>query len=270
MSFDPGWLDLREPADRAARDPGLLAAAAEYLGAMADPVAVDLGCGTGAMVAAFSGRIGVPARWRLVDNDARLLGIAAARGGAGAETCKMDLAGIADLPLADAQLVTASALFDLVSRDWVEALADRLAGASVALYAALSYDGTLEWEPELPEDAAVRAAFNAHQLRDKGLGPALGPAAGEALLSALARRGYFVRRAASPWRLGPAEAELQLALIGGIVAAVGETGLLAAAGWGQARRAAMAASTCRVGHVDLLALPPGASAQSKTTSVASP
>ena len=72
VSFDADWLELREPADRAARDSGLLAAAAGYLGGA---LALDLGCGTGATVRAFGG-VG---RWRLVDADPALLEIAGAR-----------------------------------------------------------------------------------------------------------------------------------------------------------------------------------------------
>ncbi|HMQ93275.1 MAG TPA: class I SAM-dependent methyltransferase [Amaricoccus sp.] len=269
MSFDPAWLELRAPADRAARDSGLLAAAAEFLGAAEDPVAVDLGCGLGATLAAFAGRVGGRVRWRLVDKDARLLGMAAARCGGDIETWAMDLGAVAELPLEGARLVTASALLDLMPGDWIEALAARVAREGLAVYAALSYDGALDWSPGLAEDAAVREAFNRHQLRDKGLGPALGPAAGAALAAALERRGYVVREAASPWRLGPGEADLHRDLVAGIAAAAAETGMPAAA-WAQARRAAIAASTCRVGHLDVLALPPGASAQSKTTSVSRP
>jgi len=258
VSFDPAWLDLREPADAVARDPALLAAAVAQLG---DGLALDLGCGTGATMRAF-GR----GRWRLVDRDPRLLALAASRC-PGAEALAADLLDIGRLPLDGVALVTASALFDLASSDWIEALADRLAAADVGLYAALSYDGTLAWQPALPEDAAVAAAFNRHQRRDKGLGPALGPAAPAALARAFRCRGYAVRTAPSPWRLGPAEAPLQAALIDGIAAAAAETGLAAGA-WRQARLAASAAARCTVGHVDLLAL--RSSAQSKTTSESSP
>ena len=72
MSFPAAWLDLREPADRVARDPALLASAAAHLG---NGWAVDLGCGTGATARAF----GPGARWRLVDRDEGLLAEARAR-----------------------------------------------------------------------------------------------------------------------------------------------------------------------------------------------
>jgi hypothetical protein len=208
----------------------------------------------------------VALRWRLVDRDPALLRLAAERCGPRAEIVAGELADLDRLPLDGVRLVTASALLDLASREWVEALAARLAAAGIGIYASLNYDGRLEWEPPRGGDAAVRAAFNAHQRREKGLGAALGPEAAGVLARVLGRHGFAVRLAPSPWRLGPREAALHAALLDGIVAATGEMGLEAAA-WGQARRTA---SGCTVGHVDLLALPPGASAQSKMTSESSP
>jgi hypothetical protein len=261
VSFDAAWLDLREPADRAARDPGLLAAATAWLG---DGLAVDLGAGAGATLRAFP--CGA-ARWRLVDRDSRLLAVAAHRHPA-AERVEADLADLDALPLAGARLVTASALLDLCPADWLAALADRVASAGAGFYAALSYDGAMAWTPARPDDAAVTAAFNRHQRRDKGLGPALGPAAAGAAAAAFAARGFTVRHAPSPWRLGPGDAPLRAELVAGIAAAAAEAGCVTAGAWGQARRAASGTGSCVVGHADVLALPP--SAQSNTTSVPSP
>ena len=261
MSFDAGWLDLRAAADRAARDPALRAAALAWLDAVPTPLVVDLGCGTGALWRDFARPA---AHWRLVDNDRALLALAARRC-PGAEAVAADLAGIDALPLGGARLVTASALLDLASAAWFDALAARVAGEGAAVYACLSYDGTMDWFPPHAEDAAVLAAFNAHQGRDKGLGPALGPAAAERFAAALAERGYRVETAPSPWQLGPEDGALMAALVDGVAAAAAETGLAGTAAWAQARRASRASA---VGHTDLLALPP--SAQSKTTSESSP
>lgn len=265
MSFDPGWLDLRAGADRAARDPALRATALAWLDAVPAPRVVDLGCGTGALWRDFARPA---ARWRLVDNDPALLALAAARC-PGAETVASNLAGIDALPLAGARLVTASALLDLASAGWLDALATRVAREGSAVYACLSYDGAMDWAPPRGDDGAVLAAFNAHQRRDKGLGPALGPDAATRFAAALAGRGYRVRTAASPWRLGtdlgPDDGALIAALAGGVAAAAAESGLAGTTAWGQARRASRA---CVVGHTDVLALP--ASAQSKTTSESSP
>lgn len=241
MSFSAAWLDLRDPADRAARDPGLLAAAAEWLG---EGLAVDLGSGTGATVRAMPGG----PRWRLIDLDAALLAEARARF-PDVATVGVDLSDVASLPLADARMATCSALLDLGSAAWLEALAARLAGLGLGLYAALSYDGRMAWDPGLPGDAAVTAAFNADQRRDKGLGPALGPDAALVAARLFAAHGYDVRLAPSPWRLGAGQAALQAELVSGIATAAG------AEAWGRARRAACAATVCEVGHWDLLALP---------------
>jgi hypothetical protein len=266
VSFEAAWLDLREPADAAARDPDLLAAAAAHLRAEPAPVALDLGCGTGATVRAFGARL-AGLRWRLLDGDAGLLGLAAARV-PDAEVVAADLAELDRLPLDGVRLVTASALLDLVSREWIGGLATRLAAAGLGVYAALSYDGRLAWRPAFAGDEAVRAAFNRHQRTDKGLGPALGPDAAAALAEALQARGYAVRMARSDWRLGPGA--LQAALAQGVAAAAVEAGCADGAAWGQARRAASGSGTCTVGHIDVLALPAGASAQSKTTSDSRP
>lgn len=261
MSFDAGWLDLRAPADAAARDPALLAAARDWLAASASPVALDLGAGTGVTARAIAAP-GV--RWRLIDNDPALLEIAASRT-PGAETLVADLADLGGLPLSGVRLVTASALLDLAGARWLDALVRELAASGTAIYAALSYDGVLRWRPASPDDAAVTRAFNRHQRTDKGLGgTALGPSAVPYFAAALARRGFRVRLASSPWRLGPGP--LLDALMDGVAEAATEAGAPAAA-WRQARAATTGAS---VGHLDLLALPSGTSAQSNTTSVSRP
>jgi hypothetical protein len=261
MSFDPFWLDLRAPADVAARDPALLGVARDHLAAFPDPVALDLGAGTGATPRA----VAAPGtRWRLLDRDPRLLEIASARVPQ-AETRLVDLSDLDALPLAGVRLVTASALLDLAGTSWLDRLADRLAAAEVALYAALSYDGTLAFAPSHADDAAIAAAFNRHQRQDKGLGgPALGPTAAAHMAAALASRGFHVRLAPSAWQLAPGP--LMTSLIAGIAGAATEMG---APGdlWRQARAATAGAT---VGHLDLFALPAGTRAQSNTTSVSSP
>ena len=264
--FDAGWLDLREPVDAVSRDPELIAAAAAFLGGVPAPLAVDLGCGTGSNLRAFAARAPAGLRWRLVDHDQRLLDIAAARCGPGVDVLARDISDPAAIPLEGARLVTASALLDLVSEGWIEALAERVVAAGAGFHTSLIYDGFMEWTPELPEDGVIVEAFNAHQRSDKGFGQALGPAAPAAVVAAFERRGYAVRRSASMWRIEPQMAALHEALVEGIAAAAGESGVDAARGWGQARRASSGTSVCCVGHADILALPAGASAQSNRTS----
>lgn len=247
--FDTRWLDLREPADHAARDAGLKTAFAEALSSA--PHITDIGCGTGSTCRALGPSI-PDARWRLVDHDAGLLAEAQRRV-AGAETVQADLTGGLERLLAPADAVTASALIDLVSRDWLSRFSSAARGK--VIYIALTYDGRDDWMPPHAADAAVSGAFQEHQRRDKGFGPALGSEAVAVLSDMLTDKGWHVRTAPSPWRLkrGTSGA-LMDELAKGIARAVVEAGVPAEAaqGWLSAR---MAGETATVGHTDLLAIP---------------
>jgi SAM-dependent methyltransferase len=257
--FDATWLKLREPADLRARDPGLLGEVAAALGAMRG-VVVDLGCGTGATFRALSPRLLAPVHWRFIDNDQALLDAAMESAGGRAEAVRLDLVHLDELPLCDATFVTASALFDLCARPFIEALADRLAGRRVGLYAALNYDGSIIWSPRHGSDEAVVELFNRHQRSDKGMGQALGPEAVRVLADTFAALGYDVIRAASAWQLSEDMEPLQAAFIEGVATAVRETGGMAATelrDWRAFRLAALkTGASCRVGHLDVLARPP--------------
>lgn len=254
MGFSATWLALREPADHAARDAGLLRAAANAAGAA--PVIVDLGCGTGSTLRAFEGEFGQMPEWRLVDNDPTLLDQAAQAAAGSVSTHQLDLRNLTSVPLKTATLVTASALLDLCSQVWLEQLAGLLSHHAVPFYAALNYDGTMRWSPADPADAAVCAAFNRHQTSDKGFGPALGPNSASAIAQVFDALGYRVVTADSPWRLDRAQAALQTELLQGIASAAAAAGEAQAEDWLQRRLALIDTATCLVGHIDLLALPP--------------
>jgi hypothetical protein len=291
--FSVAWLDLRESADNAARDKAMAAQALRWLSAdeAAMPIIVDLGSGTGstlralAPVGARQSRAGSlpqleralspvgasPARdiprspngafvWRLVDHDPTLLNEALRRHGKThvVEDYEADLLDLSTLPLTGARLVTASALFDLVALSVVDALTARLVQHGAGLYAALNYDGTTTWTPVHPLDGHVLAAFNQDQRKNKGLGLALGPDAGDYLQMALTRAGYTVWVADSPWTLGPADVAMVRELIPGIANAVAQGYGLnpdALQEWQTFRLSHAATGTCTVGHNDVLALP---------------
>jgi SAM-dependent methyltransferase len=251
MGFSADWLALREPADLAARDDGLLRRAVQAAGP--EPVILDLGCGTGATVRAMAPHLPEGTRWHLVDHDADLLSHAASvLAGHQVETHQRDLAAPEELPLDGVTLVTASALLDLVSEAWIRRLAALL---RVPVYAALSYDGQMGWSPEDARDKAVTEAFNGHQRGEKGFGPALGPDAVRVGAAVFAEAGFEVHEADSPWHLGPDMAGLHAQLVEGIAAAAGEAGCDAACEWGGMRVAEVETTTCTIGHGDLLALP---------------
>ncbi len=293
-TFSADWLRLREPFDSAARDTAarqldLNQRLASWRNEASTPWRViDLACGTGANLRWLAPRLGGAQQWLVVDHDADLLRcwperLAALAGanvgrdaglgqplafvGEGFETGivrqQMDLmAGLESLPWHAADVVTASALLDLVGSAWLHRLVAASAAHGVALLMSLNVDGRHVWTPEDPLDATVDRLFGEHQQQDKGLGPALGMRAVAALQQALGAAGYRVFTARSDWWVdgdeSPSAHAMQSALIDGMAAAAKEQDMALApalADWQRRRHAKARQSQLRVGHLDLLALP---------------
>jgi len=211
-----GWLDLREPADAAARSWELVGELRRSAPAGGAWSIHDLACGSGAMGRWLAPLLPGPQRWVLHDRDADLLEVAAVD----APVCAADgaevsvetrLADVTELhadDLAGATLVTASALLDLLTLDELTALIDACAGAGCPALLALSVTGRVQLLPADPLDARVAAAFDAHQRRETARGCLLGPDAVEAAAEGFRRRGFEVLVRPSPWRLGAAECGL--------------------------------------------------------------
>jgi SAM-dependent methyltransferase len=256
------WLALREPADSAARSASLARKLASRIGDRTPLRIVDLGAGTGSNVRYLASRLPRPQHWLLVDRDPTLLEEARRTTVAAdlVETCELDLgpldvAGI----FSGRDLITASALLDLVSEKWLRSLASHACVAGAAALFALTYDGRFDCSPPEPEDAIVRTLFNRHQRRsDKGFGVAAGPGATAYAERAFAAVGYHVQRENSDWILEADARDLQRALIAGWATAAGEmapgrSALIA--DWLSRRVAHVDAGRSRitVGHQDLMA-----------------
>jgi hypothetical protein len=261
--FSAEWLQLREPCDTRSRSDELVRALCALLPSR--PLqAVDLGSGTGANIRYMAPRLGGVQRWVTVDDDAALIEQQPVRLDGASFHCivtSMQLHLGVDqqaLPLSGAQLVTASALLDLVSAAWLQSLALRCAAQRAVVLFALNYDGRVECQPREPDDDWVIGLVNRHQLRDKGLGPALGPDATSFARDAFGAAGFQFRSRASDWLIEPDEQRLQRELIAGWIGAAREIAPSDAARiarWGQRRHAHVAAGTSRmrVGHQDFIA-----------------
>lgn len=252
MVFSAEWLAMREPLDHVSRDAGLLANVVSYAGANA--VVVDLGSGTGSTARAFNDPVCATWTWHFIDGNQDLLNISKTRHPRSVQSV-MDLKDIDKLPLDHVDLVTASALLDLMPHAWVAKLARRLQKASIAFYSAINYNGNMRWTPPHHDDQSITDAFNRHQRTDKGVGPALGPASGTVAANIFAEHGFDVSLADSPWELSPDRADLHLSLINGIGDAAAECGHSLAIDWIKARSAMAAKSIGYIGHTDLLAVP---------------
>ncbi len=219
--FSAEWLALREPADAAARSASV--AASLCADATRPLTIVDLGAGTGANLRWLAPRLAGEQHWVAVDHDAALLdalGEIGAPPGVRVRPLLLDVArGLDAIPLGSANLVTASALLDLVSASWLQRLAERCAAGGADVLFALTYDGRIEWAPRDRSDETIRSLVNRHQRGDKGFGPALGPAAAATAPSIFRTLGYVVLTAASDWALQPRDAALQRALLEGFHAA---------------------------------------------------
>jgi SAM-dependent methyltransferase len=262
--FAAEWLALREPYDARARNPAI-GDAATGLVIDLDPVTiVDLACGTGSTLRALSPHLPARQTWRLVDNDLSLLARAADSARperAQVKALPVDLAHDLEAALDGAvDLVTTTALLDLVSEPWLDRLVTEIAARRLPLYAALSYDGRIAFDPPVPGDAAIMAAVNAHQRGDKGFGPALGPTAATAAVARFTAVGYAVTHDTADWVIGPRDRDMQNELLTGWAGAARERGsppFNETIAWLTRRRGLVAAgrSSIRVGHVDFFASP---------------
>ncbi|RKK05163.1 class I SAM-dependent methyltransferase [Pseudoroseomonas wenyumeiae] len=284
-NFDAEWLQLREPFDGRARSVPLALLLADALPVR--PRIIDLGAGTGSLFRWLAPYVGRTQIWTLVDSNAALLdrafddiAEAADRVGwtvtlpkpqimlvhtpVGVWRVEAQLADLAEAPgnlkLDQADGVVSSALCDLVSHAWVARMA---AALQVPFYAALNVDGHEGFFPPHPKDGLVARGFRRDQTRDKGFGGrALGPAAPAVLAQAFRAHGFSVTTAPSPWRIPAATPAMAEALADGHADAALRALPRALAPtveeWRKARQlqAARGALMARVGHADLLALPP--------------
>ncbi|UXZ53251.1 glycosyltransferase [Halomonas sp. 7T] len=288
--FQADWLTLRERVDAHARSKELTQAAAVWLvsgvdvkGRPSDQVPptciADLGCGRGSNMQFLAPQIPNPQHWMLFDHDAGLLNEALERAAAlrsakgqpvSVESHCVSLTTLKHPALEKARLVTASALLDLVSRAWIEALVSQCVRHRQGVLMAMSVTGAWcftdrQLTPvENDEDCWVQSLFVAHQQRDKGLGDALGGDAHGVLMEAFKQQGFQVSEAETPWQLNasdPAVRPLMHALVAGWADAATEQAPEEAANrisqWRDRRLQAVeeGAVGILVSHRDLLALP---------------
>jgi hypothetical protein len=208
-----------------------------------------------------------PQHWVLHDRDPDLLTLAethppgpVAGRPVTVETRVSDVTRLRPDELADASLVTCSALLDLLTAAELEALMCACAEAACPVLLTLSVTGRVQWLAPDPLDARVAAAFDAHQRRATRRGRLLGPDAVETAVSGFRRLGAEVIVRPSPWRLGAADTGLAVEWLAGWVGAAceQEPALAARAGLYRRRRLREAAAgrlAVTIGHADLLVLP---------------
>ena len=240
----PEWLELREPADAAARSAGLADALAEHL--PPGPLVIhDLGGGSGAMGRWLAPRLPGAQHWVVHDRDERLLELAVADPPPGA-TVEARASDITQADLTGADVVVASALLDILTADELAAVLAAARGRPMLF--ALTVVGRVSLSPADPLDTAMTAAFNDHQRRNGRVGP-------NAVAAAVDAVGGIVRP--SPWRLGADDAGLIAEWLDGWVAAALEQEPALAGDYRARRLQQLTAGelAVTVDHADLLVLP---------------
>ena len=285
--FSAHWLSLREPIDHASRNRDIESAVFGDMQALVRseqqplgrPLRVlDLGCGSGSNLRAIAPMIGADQHWILVDYDPKLLAHARVQLSDWADEvvnqtqdtlllrhCGRELTvqfemhdlnqSIEAVLDRDVELVTAAALFDLVSASWLERFCSHLRSP---FYTVLTFDGQMAWEPAHAMDPEMVRAFGQHQTSDKGLGgPALGPHASSELARALREAGWQVRMADSPWRVTQTDGDFYGLLMQGIASAAPETEIVSQAQAQTWLSYHGASRCCTIGHIDLYATKAG-------------
>jgi SAM-dependent methyltransferase len=229
--YDTRWLDLRAAADARSRSATLLRLLADLVTAGAGsagpsgprprpPHLVDVGCGAGAMQRWCAEQLPAGTRWTLVDPDAGLLDIAAARALIPVRTV---VGTVADLPgvlgATNGERVDAavcSALLDVLRPEEVEHLVAEVAGAGVPLLASLTVTGRVSLDPAHPlDEPALRAVH-----RTATATGAAGPAALDGLRDAARRHRLDLVEDTTSWHLDAVDdATLVRAWADGYVAA---------------------------------------------------
>lgn len=254
------WLAAREPLDARCRSAEL---AIRFVEALApETVVVDLGCGTGANLRYLLRHLPAGQRWLAIDQDPRLLAIAASSLPNARGRCEpLDLAtSLVSVPSGPGFAVSASAFLDLTSPEWLAEFAVQLRETPVLI--AMTTAGLPEFAPAEEEDAAIGRVLGQHQQSNHGFGAAAGMEASSCLAARLRDQGCRVTLAATDWQLATDQAADDAAMVERMVRGIARrvramSAAIPIDAWEARRLAQRLRGQLRltVPHLDLLSLP---------------
>jgi hypothetical protein len=218
---------------------------------------IDLGSGTGANQRWLATRLPFKQRWLLIDQDQALQHHRPVPPWTSLLTADVGIVASVLERLGSAQLVTCSALLDVLTLDQLGAISSALASARQPALFSLTVTGAMKLSPTHSLDSHLIRAFNDHQR----CGGRAGPDAVQILTRTLGGSGCVIWMTETPWLLDRHnDAEfVRRFLTDRVAAAVAHDPSLNSfgAGWLALRLGQLAehALEISVGHRDVLVLP---------------
>jgi hypothetical protein len=106
--------------------------------------------------------------------------------------------------LAEVDLVTAAAVFDLLSLNMLEEFLKLLLDAKVALLATINYTG-MRFKPEQVGDIYYADLYSKHMKREQAFGVSLGPDCSRGMMNFYHRKNIDAVCGPSNWKVSPAD-----------------------------------------------------------------
>jgi precorrin-6B methylase 2 len=220
------WLSHRFASDAAARNPEIEKKCLDYFRERPVLRIVDVGSGTASNFCYYFDKFSQSQHWTLLERDQALIGAARKNlmhfcqkhvyelktteegfiikaNGKSAEIvfCRAKLQQIEKcVDMKKTDLLTANAVFDLISFDHFEELVIKLSAYNTCLLATLNYYET-SFLPYREEDGRFVNYYHTHMLRPQADGIAMGPNCCEEMLDLLSRHQMMIEQDSSQWRL---------------------------------------------------------------------
>lgn len=123
--------------------------------------------------------------------------------------------------LAEIDLVTAAAVFDLLSVELFEQFAKTLIQARIPLLSTINYLG-MAFQPEVEGDALYLKFYNDHMLRQQDFGQSMGPDCMKHMGAFFQKNGVQMEIGSSDWQVGTEDQRMHHFLLGYLEHAIGE------------------------------------------------
>ena len=246
-SFETNWLDRRYHYDNAARDKKVEKACLDYLKNKSSVTILDIGSGTGSNCLYFLEKMPAVQNWIFVEHDERLSKYALERIKKQAsqlgytievgpqklilqkEDRQVEITYLTDsfldldkkVDLSKVDLVTAGAVFDLLSFKQFVDIASVILENEIVLLATMNY-AEMNFSPEEASDVLFIEKYEKHMSRPQDFGKAMGKDCSRSMVKFFRKHQREITYGASVWKLNGDEEETHSCLFKFMKSAVTE------------------------------------------------